>query len=127
MRIFIIVIICSILSYQDIKNKLIYSPLNCLLLLVGLATNNNSNINNILGILLIPIILYLINYLYKQIIGEGDIEFISASGLILGFVNQNIMLFISCLIAYIYMFITKKESIPMIPFLSIGLIICLVL
>ena len=127
MRLCIVVILCIILTTQDIKYRMIYSPLNCLLLIVGFATNNNSFAYSLLGVILIPLILLIINKYYKEIIGDGDIEFISASGLILGFVNQNIMLFISCLIAFIYMFITKKESIPMIPFLSIGLIICLLL
>ena len=127
MRIIIVIAICLLLTIQDIKYRMIYSPLNCLLLIVGLATNNNLLILNILGIVLIPIILFLINYFYREIIGDGDIEFISAAGLLLGFVNQNIMLLISCVLAIIYMTITKKKSIPMIPFLSIGLIICLFL
>lgn len=120
----IILALCLLLSYQDIKYKLIYSPLNSLLLIVGISTNINS-INKISGIIIIPSILMLINKYYKEIIGDGDIEFISASGMILGFVNQNFMLLISCTLATIYMLITKKESIPLIPFLSIGLIICL--
>lgn len=127
MKIMIIILLCTILSIQDIKTQMIYSPLNCLLLIVGLSTNNISIVNKIIGIVLIPLILFLINYFYKEIIGEGDIEFISASGLILGFINQNIMLIISCILAFIYMFITKKKSISMIPFLSIGLITCLIL
>ena len=127
MRIIIVIAICLLLTIQDIKYRMIYSPLNCLLLIVGLASNNNLLVLNILGIVLIPIILFLINYFYREIIGEGDIEFISAAGLLLGFVNQNVMLIISCILAIIYMTITKKKSIPMIPFLSIGLIICLFL
>ena len=127
MRIIIIFLICTILSIQDIKYGMIYSPLNCVILLVGFATNNISIINKISGLIIIPVILLIINHLHKRIIGEGDIEFISASGLYLGFAKQNILLFISCIMALIYMTITKKESIPMIPFLSIGLIICLLL
>ena len=127
MRITLVIAICSLLSIQDIKYQMIYSPLNCLLLLVGLATNNNILVLNILGIMLIPIILILINYFYREIIGDGDIEFISAAGLLLGFINQNIMLLITCILSLIYMLITKKKSIPMIPFLSVGLIICLLL
>ena len=123
----LIIIICLILSFQDIKNGMIYSPLNCLLLIIGLSTIFNNQILRIIGILIFPIILLIINNNYKEIIGDGDIEFISASGLILGFVKQNYMLLIACLLAGIYMLITKKKSLPMIPFLSIGLIICLYL
>lgn len=120
----LIISICLALSYQDIKYRLIYSPLNCLLLLFGLFISNNT-IYRIFGITLIPIILLLINKYIKEIIGDGDIEFISASGLILGFYKQNIMLLMSTILALIYILITKKRIVPMIPFLSIGLIICL--
>lgn len=120
----IIIMLCLVLSYQDIKYRMIYSPLNSLLLIVGISTNIN-HLDKLFGIIIIPIILLLINKYYKEMIGDGDIEFISASGVILGFYNQNFMLLISCILAAIYMSITKKESIPLIPFLSIGLLICL--
>ena len=120
----IILLLCVILSFQDIKYRMIYSPLNCLLLIVGISTNINY-LNKIFGIIIIPVILCLINRYHKEIIGDGDIEYISASGAILGFIDQNYMLLISCILATIYMLITKKESIPLIPFLSIGLLICL--
>ena len=126
MEIFII-IVCVILSIQDIEEQMIYSPLNSLLLILGLINSNHSIISKICGIVAIPTILFLINKYIKVIIGEGDIEFISAAGLILGFYSQSIMLFISSLLAGIYMLITKKKSIPMIPFLSIGLFLCLLL
>lgn len=120
----IIISLCLILSYEDIRYRVVYSPINSLLLITGLFINN-SLIYKLLGIILIPTILVIINKYYKEIIGDGDIEFISASGLILGFYKQNIMLLICCLTAIIYTLITKKRIIPLIPFLSIGLIICI--
>lgn len=120
----LIITVCVILSYQDIKYRVIYSPYNMALLILGLFINN-SLFNKIIGITLIPIILLIINKTYKEIIGDGDIEFISASGLLLGFYKQNIMLLISCVLALIYILINKKRIIPLIPFLSIGLIICI--
>lgn len=113
------------MSYQDINKRMIYSPLNSILLIIGFFNNYVNIKQKILGIILLPISLLLINKYYKEIIGEGDIEFISAAGALLGYYYQNIMLIISCLIATIYMLITKKRIIPMIPFLTIGLLICL--
>lgn len=121
----LIIIICIVMSYQDINKRMIYSPLNSILLIIGFFNNYVNIKQKILGIILLPISLLLINKYYKEIIGEGDIEFISAAGALLGYYYQNIMLIISCLIATIYMLITKKRIIPMIPFLTIGLLICL--
>lgn len=121
----VIILLCIILSYQDIKSLTIYSPLNCILLICSLLTDYYTIIFKVLGIIVIPLLLVIINNIYEEIIGYGDIEFISAVGGIIGIYDLNIMLLISSFIALVYILITRKKVIPLIPFLSIGLIIIL--
>lgn len=106
-----------------------------IILLAGLSlTLNNIDLSQrIVGLLFIPICLLLMNkilnhYLLDEGIGLGDIKFIAVCGLFIGFQHIVLTLFISNLLACIYvfiLFIRKRKvcevSLPFIPFISIGL------
>lgn len=126
MNILIILPILVLQSIKDIKNNLINGYLNILLLLIGFIKNIliNENIKDyLLGLIVIPITLLILNYFKKDSIGDGDIEYLSAIGFYIGYINIVISLFISTVLLIIYSLYKKKRKYPFIPFITIGVII----
>lgn len=80
----------------------------------------------LVGFLVYPIILFLINLVMKKIkkpedlpIGFGDIEYLALIGLFLGFGNQTLSLILAIIISVIYVLILKikdKNRVSKIPF-----------
>ena len=97
-----------------------------LLAFVNNIVNGYTLLNIILGYLVIPLMLCLINYIKSNSIGDGDIEFISSMGIYLGYQKQVLAFFIGILTVFVYSLINKKERYPLIPFLSFGFI-CVIL
>lgn len=119
----LIITIFILSSYIDIKSNNVYSPLNMLILVLGLVKHITSNfniINILMGISVIPLVLLILNLIKRDSIGLGDIEYISALGFYYGYYIQTISLFISTILLLIYSLLNKKKRYPFIPFLSIG-------
>ena len=130
MEVFLLFIILVISSYLDYEKNIVYSPFNMAISLLALIHNIINDYNSrdiLLGYLLIPLILFLINYVKNNSIGDGDIEFLSSMGIYLGYQKQVIAFFIGILVVFIYSLINKKERYPLIPFLSFGFVITLVI
>lgn len=122
MKLFILTIILLISSIIDIKTRNVYLINNLIILILALFNINNDLIDHLLA-LVIPSVLLVIYLLDNTLIGLGDIEFLYVSSFYLGYQGTIIELFIASIVGIIYIFITNKEEIPFIPFLSIGFIL----
>lgn len=122
MKLFILTIILLISSIIDIKTRNVYLINNLIILILALFNINNDLIDHLLA-LVIPSVLLVIYLLDNTLIGLGDIEFLYVSSFYLGYKGTIIELFIASIVGIIYIFITNKEEIPFIPFLSIGFIL----
>ena len=123
-----ILIILFISSIIDIKTRYVYSPLNILVLLLGLIKHLTSSFNLIdilLGLTVIPSTLILLNIIKKESIGDGDIEYLSALGFYYGYQIQVLAFFLSVLLIFFYSLFNKKKRYPMIPFISLSYLIVL--
>lgn len=130
MEIFLLLVILLISSYIDIKENVVYSPFNMSISLLSFTfnvVNGYRKADIILGFTLIPLILMIINMFKNESIGDGDIEFISSMGIFIGYQKQVLAFFIGILLVFIYSTIHKKERYPLIPFLSFGFIITLLI
>ena len=129
MEVYLLIIILFISSFLDIKQEIVYSPFNICIVLLGFVKHISGFydcLDIILGYIFIPIILLILNAYKKDSIGYGDIEFISAMGIFLGYKKLVYAFFISVIFLFIYSRIVKKERYPFIPFLSIGFVIVLI-
>ena len=129
MVIFLLITILFISSFLDIKQEIVYSPFNICIVLLGFVKHISGFydcLDIVLGYVFIPIILLILNVYKKDSIGYGDIEFISAMGIFLGYKKLVYAFFISVIFLFIYSRIVKKERYPFIPFLSIGFVIVLI-
>ena len=118
-------ILLTIASIIDIKTHNVYILLNALILLLNI---HSFNLDNYLGLFILPIILLILNHIYSyEAIGYGDIEIIAILGLILGYYRLIIIFFVSCFTLYIYSLINKKEGFPFIPFLTYAYFILFVI
>lgn len=92
-------------------------------------------IDNIIGALLIPIILYVINKLIFRLlkddkrlpIGFGDIKYLSLIGLMFGFPIQILSIVVSSIITLFGIIIHKHKEIPWGYYITISTIILLIL
>jgi len=122
MKLFILTIILLISSIIDIKTRNVYLINNLIILILALFNINNDLIDRLLA-LVIPSVLLVIYLLDNTLIGLGDIEFLYVSSFYLGYQGTIIELFIASIFGIIFIFITNREEIPFIPFLSIGFIL----
>lgn len=130
MEVFLSIFVLAISSYIDIKHHVVYMPFNIVIVLIGFVYNVINKyiiIDILLGYILIPFILIIINIFKKDSIGDGDIEFISSMGIFLGYRRQAIAFFIGILSLFLYSLIYKKERYALIPFLSFGFIVVLLI
>lgn len=126
MDILLILPILIIQSIKDIKSNYINGCLNILLVIIGFIKNilvNESIKEYLLGLIVIPLTLLLLNIIKKDSIGDGDIEYLSAIGFFVGYRNIVISLFISTILLLMYSLYKKKRKYPFIPFITIGVII----
>ncbi|GEM_PF-5882646 len=115
---YILLIISAII---DIRKRLVYTPLNILILTVSLLMMNDI-LNGLLA-LIVPLSLALINRIKrKEVIGYGDIELLMCLSPFLGYRNMVLVYFLSTVILFIFSLIYKKESVPYVPFLVISII-----
>lgn len=78
----------------------------------------------------LPLVLYLVNRLWFEIIGEGDLILLVSMGIVLGYSKQVLLLLISSGLALCYSKINKIPLTtyqPFAPFLSIGYFLLLFL
>lgn len=117
-------------SYLDIKSYIVYTPLNITILLLAFFKHvfYKENLVNILfGLIVIPLILIILNYIKKDSIGDGDIEYLSALGFYFGYKLEVYAFFIGIFMIFIYSILIKKDKYPLIPFISIGFIAILLI
>lgn len=122
----IIVLILIIQSILDYKTNFINGYLNILLLLIGFFNcliNNYELIDKLLATSIIPLVLLILSKIKPNSLGEGDIECLSALGLVFGYKKIVYILFISCLLLLLYTLINKKNKYPFIPFITLSTII----
>ncbi len=117
------IIYLSLLSYMDIKTMYIPVKFQIMLLIIVIIQTSNYN-------LLYPIILFVLFGVYTTLkqekIGGADIKIL----IILSLYFQELIIyiiFISSAVALAYIVITKKEKIPFVPFITIGVTICQIL
>ena len=93
---------------------------------------NINSLNNILGFIIIPLILILINCAFKldktkeEPIGFGDIKYLSAIGLFMGFGAQIIIFVLSLIVSLIGLLIHKYKQIPFGYYISIATVIIII-
>ena len=86
-----------------------------------------------LGFLINAVLLLLVYYISRKALGGGDVKFMSVAGLFLGPPILTAMLYGSVLAAIVSMVLillkkmNKKDSIPLIPFLYVGMVITMFL
>lgn len=76
--------------------------------------------------LLLPLFLWMVNHIYKEIIGAGDLILLSGMGFFIGMQGQIFILLIASLLGLIYCFQcgkNPKNYIPLAPFLSIAYLV----
>lgn len=132
---FILIELLIVLSFIDIQYMILPNQLVLMILFLSSGFIYHSNMtlyHHILGMLIIPGMILLINIIKKNSFGMGDIKLLMASGLCLG-INDSIMAFIITILtasfyAIFHMFIYKdslKTRIPFGPFISLGVILVL--
>lgn len=116
----IILIILIIAAIQDIKNREVSNLISLFILIISLY---NFKIVNIAGLTLTPMPLIITNIIHKDSFGGADIKIIGSLGLCYGFTKTFFMLLIALLLSLIIKIITKKESVPFVPYILVGFII----
>lgn len=120
----LLIILLLISSYIDIKTNLVDLRLDILILLISIF--NIKSISECFLCLLLPISLILINIISKkEVIGYGDIELLFCVSFYLGYKSQVISFFIATLTCFLYSLIKKTSKVAFVPFISFGIIICL--
>ncbi|MBA9086480.1 Flp pilus assembly protein protease CpaA [Fontibacillus solani] len=122
-----LVMFCSICSYTDLKfrtipNKLTY-PLLVIMLIVRMQEPGYYLT------LIVPMLLFILYLFNPQVIGAGDTKMLALLGLCVG---EKILLVIfgMCLSSIIFLIINKckskqVQSIPLAPFISLGVLLAL--
>ena len=116
-----------------IPNSLIIYLLliSCINILVNCSLEINI-LNNLFGFIIIPLILMIINLVFKldktkeEPIGLGDIKYISVVGLFTGFGMQLIIFVTSLIVSLIGFLIHKYKKIPFGYYISIATVIVII-
>ena len=130
-----------IIAGIDKENKIIPNSLCVYELCISIAYLmykyfvNQAMVENILGLLVIPIILYVLNkliyYLIKDEnklpIGYGDIKYLAIIGLMFGFPMQILAIVLSSIISLVGVLVNKYKEIPWGYYLTIATIILLII
>ena len=127
------ILIC--LSVIDVKIGIVPDTLNILIFIISILfiiITKQDIVYHILGFFLISVPFLLIAIL-TQGIGGGDIKLFAVTGLFLGSIHIFLAMFFCCFIASIVgvtlkyinkiKLINNRPSIPLVPFISIGVII----
>ncbi|MGG1669977.1 prepilin peptidase [Paenibacillus sp. NRS-1783] len=123
--------LCSWCSYTDLKERRISNVCTYAALLILCVIRL---FDPVFYLGLVPAILLFLAWLFKpDAIGEGDIKLFAVIGLAIGFNYTIMVLFWTCLGALIFMTLyrvvksRKLASIPLAPFILIGLFIAIIL
>lgn len=108
-------------SVCDFKTKIIPNRVHFLIILLSII-NLNLNIG---AMVLLPLPFLIITLIKKGSIGGGDIKYIGACSLYLGFYDGLKGLFLGLLIAIIVNLMLRNKTFPLIPYLSIGYLMVL--
>lgn len=129
----LIVSLLLLMSFDDYYTQWIHDSdllLYAVLILIdGTVFSSSFLIDRILGMGIIALPLLIIHYRFPLALGSGDILFMAASGFYLGIVDTTYAFFIGIVTALLYSVTlliqgkaTKETAIPLIPFLSIGVL-----
>lgn len=115
----------GLVSISDIRFKKIPNSLIVALFMIGIVNGSACNVESIVGAILLPVILMVLNTKYP--IGGGDIKLISALGFYLGFWYQMVILSVGMSLSLAVTLITRKKAIILGPFISFGAIFALIM
>lgn len=116
--------LCVIGSIFDLRKRIMPDTIN---LLISMLCLINFKATNVIGII-IPIMLLLLTIKYDGI-GGGDIKFILAISVVLGFYKTIFVLVLGLTTMIIVYFVIKmvkgkcNNAFPLIPFFTLGIII----
>lgn len=128
----IIQIFLIILSFEDLKTKMISDKFILCILVVSVVFRIISfgiveTLNGIMTATFIVLVILLIRKVFKQNIGIGDLKLLAVLSLSYGYAGMINVLFYSVIIAMLYsivMIVLKKKNkhseIAFVPFISVG-------
>lgn len=138
---FISLILIAVCAIEDMKEQMVYSWLLNLTIIATLIlkcleyifTKNYANIIFAVAVvILLKIIFFVLSKIFKDKIGSGDFDIFIVMVILQGFFDAIFSLTIGCIIGVIIclfgMFLKKmdkREPLPLIPFLFIGMVIYL--
>lgn len=127
----IIIAIMIYASYKDVKTREISDKVHIAIIILSLL-NLNLNFNMVVGLIIVPLP-YLIQGIKYGGIGGGDIKFMGALGFHLGILKGTYAGIIGLTISVVIVSIIsrrKKEknmSYPLIPYLTVGAIMMMMI
>lgn len=135
--IFYVAMILIAIAFIDLDTMLIHNSLNLALcpiaLLLMLLVPEISFIMRVIGMCIISVPMLVINSLYPESFGGGDIKLCMVAGFMLGYQSMLVAAFIAIILAGSYAFVLllskqrgKKSHIAFGPFLAIGIFVGLV-
>ena len=133
-----LLIILFVLSYQDIKDSMVYDWIVQFGVLLGVGINyllGNSVLVCVLDAFIGFFALFLVNFIYQKLknrngIGMGDAYVFACIGAFLGLESLYFVLLFACIFALFFILSMKicgkkQSKIPFVPFLSIGVLMFL--
>ncbi|MFV0380938.1 MAG: prepilin peptidase [Breznakia sp.] len=112
------ILLFCIICYEDITTMYIHDRYFVLLFLCNISYFRI----NVSKTVLFLFLLVLIFFAYKEMLGGADVKLFLFNFLSFGFYQNMIIIQISTLFALCYMFLYKKQKIPFLPFLSLGIL-----
>lgn len=131
---FLYISLLIILSFMDLHTHTVNLGIIVLIGILAIPsfflTDTHSLTDRLSGALIIPLTFLIVN-LFSKGIGIGDIAFLLASGLLIGFKNifigTLIGLILICIVGIILKLVFKKTTLALVPWLSIGIIFCILM
>lgn len=116
-------LILFVLIYESITDYYSYeinSIGNYILIILGIILSLLNNDYHIFK-LIIPFILYLLSFF--DLLGSGDAEMFLMLSFYFDYEDNIYILFLTCILSLIYSLINKKDKIPLVPFITLSVLI----